>query len=53
MSKEVGKIPQSSQQEIRELFKCILEEDPAEVEIQRLLTILQPDSLLERFAYRK
>ena len=52
-SKETGKIPQSSQQEIRELFKSILEEDPVEVDIQRLLTILQPDSLLERFAYRK
>lgn len=30
-----------------------MEEDPVEVDIQRLLTILQPDSLLERFAYRK
>jgi len=32
-TKEVGKIPQSSQQEIRDLFKSILEEEPAEVDI--------------------
>lgn len=39
--------------EIRQLFSDVLECDPAEVDIQTLLKVLQPDSLLERFAYRK
>ena len=47
-------IPPSVQTEIRELFKEILEvDDPAQCDIQDLLHCLQPDSLLEGFAYRK
>lgn len=47
-------MPEATQQEIRTLCKEILEVDNlANVEIQDLLHCLQPDSLLERFAYRK
>jgi len=54
LSKDTQKIPQTQQNEIRELYKVILEvNDLSEIDIQKLLQTLQPDSLLERFAYRK
>lgn len=42
------------QKEIRQLFKEILEvDDLSKVEVPTLLNLLQPDSLLERFAAKK
>jgi len=47
-------VPANVQAEIRELYAAILETQKlADVDIQDLLHCLQPDSLLERFAYRK
>ena len=53
-SKETQAVSEMKQREIRQLYKEILGvPNPAEVDIGELLRVLQPDSLLERFAYRK
>ena len=47
-------VPSNDQEAVKQLFREILEtETVKEVEINVLLDQLQPDSLLERFAFRK
>jgi len=41
------------QREIKKLFKEILGKELEDTDLQELLHAIQPDSLLERFAYRK
>lgn len=52
-TKETAKVGESQQKEVRRLYKEILGQDLSEVDLKDLLKVLQPDSLLERFAYRK
>ena len=53
-SKETAKLPEMIHREIKTLYKEILEvSDLSDVPVDVLHKTLQPDSLLERFAYRK
>jgi solute carrier family 8 (sodium/calcium exchanger) len=53
-NKQTSKVPDSLQREIRSLYREILGVDSlAEVEVSEFWKALQPDTLLERFAYRK
>tara|TARA_B110001450_G_scaffold98303_1_gene93273 strand:+ start:560 stop:1588 length:1029 start_codon:yes stop_codon:yes gene_type:complete len=50
----VNEVPEMAQAEIINLYREILKvQDVSEADINELLHVLQPDSLLERFAYRK
>jgi len=47
-------VSEAKQREVRNLYKDILNtEDLSKFEVNELLEVLQHDSLLERFAYRK